>query len=291
MNKDRKPFFYMLLATLLLMALLISCYRYSHSYLLGDNNKKIEVTLTSSKLTITKDGITHSYVKRHGEFVDSKNNKTFLSTTEKVLDKQPIKTFFSDTVITRIQRVDNDKFIKTFLKEIVNKKLYVRKVYGYIEYGEDPISYIYYDQDYHIYAIVTFNENQEYIMNSSSSCPYHIIYHKDTLIVSCNKRYSQNDYNIYINGEYLDEDHTLFMSVRRDTTFIDKMPIQLKGTSHVSRIYKTNFKSNGKDVYTSKFSIRRDDTGQELLLRAYYYDNNYNIIKIVEPKMIIYRSK
>lgn len=281
----------MLLATLLLMALLDSCCRYYHCCLLGDNSKKIEVTLTKSKLTITKDGVTHSYVKRHGEFVDPKTNKVFLSTTEKVLDRQPVKGFFSNLVITRILRKDNNGFVTKFLKEIVNKELYVRKVYGYIDYGEAPISYIYYDKDYHIYAIVDFNENQEYILNSSQSCPYQITYHKDTLFISCYKNYLEKDYSIYINGEYIDEDHTLFMSVRKDTIFIDKMPIQLKGTSHVSRIYKTNLKIEGKDIYTTKFSIRRDDTGQELLIRAYYYDDNYNIIKIVEPKMNIYKLK
>lgn len=286
-KKNRNPYIYILLATFWLIVILHSCQRCNHYYLLSDNNKKIKITQTNNNLTITKDGITLSYVKRHGEFINPKNNEVFLSTTQKILDKKSIESFYGDTIITKILHVYDYRRIKEF----ANKELYLcRKYIDGSKYGRDMeyyLSEIYYDKDFHIYAIITFDENHEYILGSSQPCPYKITHKKDTLVMFYKKKRIPGNI-IYVNKEYIDE-HNLFMSTHRDTTFTEKAPLFGSETSLVTRIYKTNSKQGGKNIYVSKFSARRDGTKREQLLRAYYYDDNYNIIKIVEPKMNIYK--
>lgn len=118
---------------------------------------------------------------------------------------------------------------------------------------------------------------------------YQVKRSKDTIFIEYNscrsgKSYAQKYKLIKKNGEFYDHNGELFLSTSRVYDKVDTNSNNIPDINHM-KIFKFSH-----DVFVTSFSTPVNCVnGKEHLLIAYYYNKNYDILKITKPSRIVYK--
>ncbi len=300
-----------ILLSILLLLGMVACSNLSPSQtIVLRSNNGLDICIVGDTLTIKRENVNLSLVKRNGEYIDGKNGQVFLSTLHTVDSQLPIgKNLKKKIYMGEVGDVERQP------KPIHAQKLFVRREYledMFSKDGELIILEVYFDQNYNILQVTTFGDTgyvpmpskgkQPYTLSASEEITYEFKKVNDTLLwkeitTLCHSRNASSERHckaVYSQGNYIDADtHEILFS---NHASIDKTTSTRRGIPFGTRtrIYKMpkGWLGYDKDIFCSEFSTTKGILwGEKQLLIAYYYDKEYNMVKIVKPTLRKYEYR
>ena len=150
--------------------------------------------------------------------------------------------------------------------------------------------------------LFTSCSKHSYFLKTNNADKYQVVKRGDSLVIcyipSTGKGWE--NINILINDNYVDATtREVFLSknLQIDTTIINYNRVPYITTTHIHKIsqqeclHKLGKKYLSKDIYVTKYtskSLYNDDNSH--LIAAYYYDKEYNILKIEIPCYNVYTA-
>lgn len=291
---------------IIVACLCFSCTNKSNLYF-DNNSNYFDVEYFQDSIAITETYKGEKYKTtvclQNGEYVDMQDNRVLLST------KQPHKILVDDNYVGRnwqfwIEMYKlKDYHLNPDLKEL-HKEIFVTTFYIQSYDRKEVVRAYYYDKNYKILKITLDNEHAEYNVNHSclqkgklafdnKNNHYEVTYHKDDMVVSEIKHglLAHNDTLCCKNGEYIDcKKHQVVFSIRSnydellDSFYIDKMKNYYWKSIHKLYDYHwtPDLKELHKDVFVTEYYLASIGTKDDKrVVKAFYYDADYKLLKIV----------
>ena len=298
-----------LLSILLLLGMVACSNLFPNQTIVLCSNNGLNVYKVGDTLTIKGENLNMSLVKRHGEYINSKNGQIFLSTLHTVDSQISVgKNLRKKIYIGEVGELERQH------EPIRARKLFVRRESledMFSKDGEIVMLEVYFDQNYNILQVTTFGDTEYVAMPSKSKQDYtllgseEITYEfkkvndtllwKETTTLHHSSNVSSERYfkAVYSQENYIDaETHEILFSnhdsIDETTSTKNRIPSETK--THIYKMPK-GWLGYDKDIFCSEFSTTKGILwGEKQLLIAYYYDKDYNMVKIVKPTLRKYEK-